>query len=93
MVIGIPDLLMNLMSCHCFLKNKDSVVILKCPNRMIEYYFSKGLTYFDCNKTDSEILPSEVKNRIYSEVTDNSDQFMICYTTIPSTSNALKNLL
>ena len=28
--IGIPYLLMNLMSCHGFLKNKDSVVILKC---------------------------------------------------------------
>ena len=30
---GIPDLLMNLLSCHGFLKNNDSVVILKCPNR------------------------------------------------------------
>ena len=37
--IGILDLLMNLMSCRRFLKNKDSVVILKCPNRMFEYYF------------------------------------------------------
>ena len=36
--IGIPDLLMNLMSCHGFLKNKTSVVILKCPKRMLEYY-------------------------------------------------------
>ena len=34
--IGIPDLLLNLLSCHRFLKNDDSVVILKCPNRMSE---------------------------------------------------------
>ena len=34
--IGIPDLLLNLLSCHGFLKNNDSVVILKCPNRMSE---------------------------------------------------------
>ena len=34
--IGITDLLMNLMSCHGFLKNKDPVVILKCPKRMFE---------------------------------------------------------
>ena len=34
--IGITDLLMNLMSCHGFLKNKDSVVIIKYPNRMFE---------------------------------------------------------
>ena len=32
--IGISDLLINLMPCHDFLKNKDSVVILKCPNSM-----------------------------------------------------------
>ena len=37
--IGTPDLLMNLVSSNGFLKNKDSVVILKCPKRMFEYYF------------------------------------------------------
>ena len=35
--IGIPDLLLIFLSCHEFLKNNDSVVILKCPNRMSEY--------------------------------------------------------
>ena len=34
--IGIPYLLMNLMSCNGFLNNKDSVIILKCPKRMLE---------------------------------------------------------
>ena len=34
--IGIPNLLLNLLSCHGLLKNNDSVVILKCPNRMSE---------------------------------------------------------
>ena len=34
--IGIPDLLMNLMSCHEIMKNKNSVVILKCPKSMLE---------------------------------------------------------
>ena len=48
--IGIPDLLMNLMSCHGFLKNKNPVVILKCPKRMLEYFFSKRFTLFDCNQ-------------------------------------------
>ena len=48
--IGIPDLLMNSMSCHGFLKNKDSVLILKCPKRMFEYYLSKGFIHFDFNK-------------------------------------------
>ena len=34
--IGIPNLLINLMYCRDFLKNKYSVVVLKCPNRMFE---------------------------------------------------------
>ena len=91
--IVITDLLMNLMSCHVFLKNNDSVVIIKCPNRMFEYYFSTVFIHFYCNKRNLEKLPSDAKNRIYAEVTDNSDKVMICSTTITSTSNTLKNLL
>ena len=44
--IGIPDLLMNLMSCHRFLSNIHNVVILKGPKRILEYYFSKVFTIF-----------------------------------------------
>ena len=40
-----------------------------------------------------ERLPSEIKDRIGAEVTDNSDKIMICSTTFPSTSNKMKNLL
>ena len=89
---GIPDLLMNLMSCHGFLNNKDPFVILKCPKRMLEYYFSKWLTYFDCTINNLEELTSEVKFIIHAEDTDNSGKVMICSTKIPSTSNTLKNL-
>ena len=34
--IGILDILLNMLSCHGFLRNDDSIVILKCPNRMSE---------------------------------------------------------
>ena len=83
--IGIPDLLMNLMSCYGFLKNGDSVVILKFPKRKFEYYFSKLFTYFYCTIINLAKLPSEVKDRFYAEETDNSDKVMICSTTIPYT--------
>ena len=39
--IGIPDILLNMLSCHGFLNNNESIVILKCPNRMSECYFNK----------------------------------------------------
>ena len=47
--IGFPYLLMKLLSCHGFLINIDSVVILKFPKRMLEYYFSKGLGILEWN--------------------------------------------
>ena len=60
---------------------------------MFEYVFLKGFIHFDCNKSNLEKVPSEVKERIYAEVTDNPDKVMICSTTISSTSKKLKNLL
>ena len=48
--IGIPDILLNMLSCHEFLKNYDSIVILKCPNRMSEYYFNKGFIELKCDE-------------------------------------------
>ena len=41
----IPDMLMNFLSCCGFFKNNDSVVVLKCPNRMFEYYLNKGFIF------------------------------------------------
>ena len=47
---GIPDLLLNFLSCRIFLKNNESAVILKCPNRMFEYYVNKGFVLFNCDE-------------------------------------------
>ena len=35
---------------------------------------------------------AQVKDSVGAEVTINSEKFMLCYTTIPSISNTLKNL-
>ena len=59
--IGIPYFLMNLMSCHGFLKNINYVVILKFPKNMLEYYFSKGFTILECNDNNLENFPNDVK--------------------------------
>ena len=60
---------------------------------MSEYYFNKGLVIFDCDEVNLKRLPSQVKYRVGAEVKINSDKVMLCYTTIPSTSNTLNNLL
>ena len=73
------------------LKNNDSVVILKCPNRMSEYYFNKGFIELECDEDQLKKLPLMVKERVGAEVKVNTDFVMLFYTTITSTSNILKN--
>ena len=91
--IGIPYLLMNLMSCHGFLKNINTVVVLKCPKRILQYYFSKWFNILQCNYNNLEKLPNDVKQRTHAEETYDSEKFMTCINTITSTSNTLKNLV
>ena len=90
---GILDILLNLLPCQGFFKNNESVVIIKFPHRMFEYYFNKVFIIFNCNENNLKRLPSLVKDRVGTEVTVNSYKIMLCYTTIPSTSNTLNNLL
>ena len=59
--IGIPYLFINLMFCHGFLRSIHYVVILKCPENVLEYYFSKGFTILECNVNNLEKLPIDVK--------------------------------
>ena len=41
--IGIPELLLDLVSCHGFMKKSNSTVILNCLSLLINNYLSKGL--------------------------------------------------
>ena len=63
--IGIPDLLMNLMSFRGFLRNINYVVILKFPKGMLEYNFSKGFTILECNDKNLAKLPNDVKKNSF----------------------------
>ena len=64
-------MLFNLLSYQGFLKNNESIVILKCPNRMFEYYFNKGFIIFNCDENNLKRLRYEVKDRVGAEVTVN----------------------
>ena len=81
-----------MLSCHGFLNNNESIVILKCPNRMSEYYFNKGFIKLTCDEDHLNKLPKLVQQRVSAEPKVNSDLVMLCKTTIISTSNTLKNL-
>ena len=48
--IDIPDIFMNMLSCQGFINNNESIVILKFPNRMSQYYFNKGDIQLTCDE-------------------------------------------
>ena len=91
--IGIPYLLMNLLLCHDFSNKIKSIVILRYPKRMLEYYFSKRFGILECNFNNMEKLTNEVKKIIHAEETYNLDHVMTCINTTPPASNTLKKLL
>ena len=90
--IGIPDIFMNMVSCHGFINNNDYIVILKCPNQMSQYYFNKGFTEIECDKDHLKKIPDLVKEQVGVVLSENIDLVMQCSTTITSTSTTLKNL-
>ena len=71
---------------------KKYAVILKCSKRILEYYFWKVFTLFECNTINLEKLPNEVKQKSHAKDIENSDKFMTCTTIIPCTSNTLNKL-
>ena len=75
--IGIPDILLNLFSCHGFLYNNDSIVILKCPNSMSEYYFNKRLIKLTCDEDHLNKLPKSVQQRVGAEPKVSYDLVML----------------
>ena len=83
---------MNMVSCHGFINNNNSIVILKCPNLMSQYYFNKGFTEIVCGKEHLKKIPDLIKERVGVELSENTDLVMQCSTTITSTSTTLKNL-
>ena len=80
--IGIPYLLMNLLSCHGLTKNIKYIVILKCPKMILEYYFSKGFGILEYNSNNLKKIPNIAKQRIHVEEKHDSDYVMTCITTI-----------
>ena len=47
--MGIPELLMNIISCHVFGNNKNSVVIFSCRRKLVDCYLSKGFVIIEKN--------------------------------------------
>ena len=63
---------MNMLSCQGFLNNNDSIVILKCPNRMSQYYFNGGFIQLTCDEDHLKKVPVKVKDRVGADLEVNT---------------------
>ena len=66
-VLGIPDILINIISCHGFVKSSISTVILTYHNALVPYYLSKGFFVVETEVGGVDNIPIIVKtNQCYS---------------------------
>ena len=59
--IGIPEVLLNLVSCHGFMEKPNSTVILNFQYRLVNNYLSKVLFIISNNSKNLSSLPNDVK--------------------------------
>ena len=62
--IVIPKLLLNLVSCHGFMKKPNSTVILNFRTHMINNYLEKGLYIIERGTKQLSLKPNDVILRI-----------------------------
>ena len=58
--IGIPELLLNLVSCHGFMLKSNSTMILNLQSRLIKNYLSKGFFIIDRGSNHLNFIPNDV---------------------------------
>ena len=90
--IGIPELLLNLVSCHGFMKKPNSTVILNFQTRLINNYLSKGFSIIEHNKNQLSLIPNDVKFIINLINRLDTDYFMVKNKAISTVANTIKQL-
>ena len=62
--ISIPEVLLNLVSCHGFVEKPNITVILNVLSRLVNDYLAKGFFIIENNFNQLSILLNDVKLRI-----------------------------
>ena len=62
--IGIPEVLMNLLSCHVLMEKPNSTMILNFLSRFVNYYLVKGFVIIEHNSKQLSSVPNDAKIRI-----------------------------
>ena len=62
--IGIPEILLNLVSCHGFTEKPNAIIILNCQSSLVNNYLEKGFLIIEKESKQLKIIPNDVKLRI-----------------------------
>ena len=90
--IGIPELLLNLVSCHGFTKKPNSTVILNCRSCLLNNYLAKGFYIIEKYSKQKIMLPNDVKLRIHVIDQMDTDFVMAKNISISAVVNTTKQL-
>ena len=82
--IIIPELLMNLVSCHVFTKKHHSTVILLFQSHLVNYYLAKSFVIIKQNSSNLGSFPNDVKLIIHVIDKQKTYYVMACTTEIYS---------
>ena len=85
LVIGILELLLNLVSFHGIMKKQNLNVILNCQTRLINKYLSKVLQFI--------FLTNDVKLKFNLINQLDTDYVMVKYKAISAIANTIKNCI
>ena len=85
--LGIPDILMNIMSCRGFVKYLLSTVILACCNALVPYHISKGFVIVETEVGGVDNIPIIMKKQNNATHLREEEILIICKASIPSTVN------
>ena len=91
-IIGIPSMLMNIISCHGFMRNTNSTDISVCRYLLVSYYLEKGLVIREYNSKNLISVPNDVKQIIHAIDKQKTDYVMACYISTSSVANTLNKL-
>ena len=90
--VVIPELLLNLVSCHGFMEKPNSNFILNFRYRLVNNFLAKGLFIIDWGSKHSSMHPNDVKLRIHVIEQLETDFVMEKNKAISSVANTMNKL-
>ena len=66
LVIGIPEMLMNLVYCHGFMEKPNATVILTFRYHLVNNHLAKGFFTIEKNYNQLSVLTNDAKLRIHA---------------------------